>query len=110
MPKSRPSFMTFYRDHYFAEHSHPANIALHVAGTLLGLGLIAAALTVISPWWLLAFPVVHVGPGLIGHRFFERNPDVGDVRVLRTDVPVYLFLFANHLLTWRLLTGRSAQL
>ena len=32
-------FGSFYRDHFIPEHSHPANIALHIVGTLAGLAL-----------------------------------------------------------------------
>jgi hypothetical protein len=93
------SFSQFYRDHFLAEHRHPANIACHIAGTLAGLALIAAGLTVISPWWIILFPVVHAAPGLIGHRLFERNAAVGDVRVLRRDFPRRWFIAANHVMT-----------
>ena len=64
----RPRFRAFYTEHYLAEHHHPITIALHVFGTLAGLGLLGAALAMaISPWWALVFPLVHAGPGLIGH-------------------------------------------
>lgn len=103
----RPSFRSFYAEHYLAEHRHPITIALHVFGTLAGLGLLSAALAMlISPWWALAFPLVHAGPGLIGHRSFERNTAVGDTRLTRTDFPLHWFIAANHVLTARLLVGR----
>lgn len=103
----RPPFATFYRDHYLAEHSTTANIAFHMAGTVAALALLVAVFAgTISPWWALAFPIVHVVPGLIGHRFFERNADVGDIRITRSDFPGYWFMIANHLLLFRLLTGR----
>ncbi|MFM2409664.1 MAG: hypothetical protein RL481_492 [Pseudomonadota bacterium] len=101
------NFGDFYRDHFLAEHRSTANIALHMAGTVGGLALLLTAFTgLISPWWAFAFPIVHVAPGLIGHRLFERNEAVGDVRVLRTDFPGYWFIIANHVLLFRLLTGR----
>jgi hypothetical protein len=104
-PLIRPDFATFFATDYLAEHRHPVNIALHMIGTLGGLGLIALALTV-WPWWaMLAWPLVNVLPGQVGHRLFERNPAVGDLRITRTDYPVYWFLIANHILTARLLTG-----
>jgi hypothetical protein len=100
------SYERFYNEHYLAEHRHPANVALHVAGTLLGLAWVGASLWLQAPWWALAFPVVHALPGLIGHRLFERDAAVGDVRVLRKDFSPLWFIAANHRLTWRLLTGR----
>jgi hypothetical protein len=99
-------FRRFYADHFRAEHTHPANVALHVAGTLAGLTLIAAGLTIISSWWILLFPAVHAAPGLVGHRLFERNAAVGDLRVTRTDFPGYWFIAANHLMTAELI-GRA---
>lgn len=94
-------FSSFYQDHFIPEHSHPANIALHIVGTLAGLALIVAGLTVIPIWWVLLFPLIHVGPGLIGHRLFDRSEEVGDLRVLRKDFPLWWFLIANHVLTAR---------
>jgi hypothetical protein len=106
----RPAFSTFYSDHYLAEHRVPANIALHMFGTIAGIALAVAVLSgAIVIWWLLAFPVVHGAPGLIGHRLFERNDAVGDIRVNRTDFPAYWFVAANHIFLWDLLTGRNRQ-
>ena len=98
----RINFNQFYRDHFIPEHSHPGNVVLHVLGTLAGIALILASTTIIPIWSMLLFPLVHVAPGLIGHRLFERNEAVGDVRVLRTDFPLWWFLVANHWMTMRL--------
>jgi hypothetical protein len=104
--QNQVSFQSFWREIFPAEHRHPANVALHVFGVLAGFALIGAALT-IWPWWAaLAFPVVHVAPGLMGHRLFERNEDVGDVRLTRTDFPLYWFLIANHIMAAQVLTGQ----
>jgi hypothetical protein len=104
---TRPSFAEFYEQHFLPEHRHPANVALHVAGTLLGLAWLPIALFALgSPLWLLLFPLIHAAPGLIGHRLFERNAAVGDVRVLRKDFPSRWFIVANHRMSWDLLTGR----
>lgn len=102
---ARPDFATFFSGDYLAEHRNPVNVALHVLGTLGGIALIVLAAT-IWPWWaVLAWPFVVVLPGLAGHRLFERNAAVGDLRIARTDYPGYWFLIANHVLTARLLTG-----
>jgi hypothetical protein len=102
------NFTEFYQNHYPAEHTVPANIALHMFGTAAGIALLLVVVAgTISPWWALAFPVVHVVPGLIGHRLFERNEDVGDARLLRTDFPLYWFMIANHIELWTLITGRQ---
>jgi hypothetical protein len=104
---ARPTFSAFYQDHYLAEHQAKANVAMHAIGTIAGLTLIIAVLfALISPWWTLAFPIVHAAPGLIGHRLFERSDAVGDVRITRTDFPPHWFIAANHIFLWRLMTGR----
>jgi hypothetical protein len=103
---NRPRFMEFYRGEYTADHRHPANIAAHMAGTIAGLALLAASLTSISFWWALAFPVVHAGPGLIGHRLFDRNVEKGDLRLLAGNTPNWWFMVANHIMTLAVLTGR----
>ena len=100
------SFSEFYKDHYLADHRHPANVALHIVGTLAGLGLIGLSLILIPYWWALLFPIVHAAPGLIGHRLFDRDDEVGDVRLFRTDFPLHWFIVANHILTAKVLTGR----
>ena len=94
----RPSFVHFYRTQYRDEHRITANIMLHVVGVVAGLAVIAASFTVWPLWTVLLFPVAHALPGLLGHRLFERDAGVGDVRVTRTDVPVWWFLVANHML------------
>lgn len=114
LPEGSKSFSTFYRGAYAADHSHPVNRALHMTGTLAGIGLLATGLAgAIAPWWLLGFPVVHVAPGLVGHRLFDRNLDLGDVRVIGGDYPNLWFMAANHLMTvtvlWRLLTLRDIR-
>jgi hypothetical protein len=66
-------------------------------GTFGGLALLIASVTIIPLWWALAFPIVHAVPGLIGHRLFERNAELGDVRVFNGAYPGHWFMGANHL-------------
>jgi hypothetical protein len=102
-------FSTFYTEVFLPEHRHPANVALHAVGTALGLALLAFAAWR-GPWWIAAFfPVVHALPGLVGHRLFERNATVGDVRVTRTDHPLWWFIVANHRMAWEGLTARRRR-
>jgi hypothetical protein len=103
LPNDRPGFRAFYREHFLAEHRHPSNVALHVFGTLASAAFVVAALASALPWLALLYPVVHAAPGLLGHRLFERNAAVGDVRVLRTDFSPLWFIAANHVLTFDLL-------
>jgi hypothetical protein len=108
LPATGKTFMTyadFYAGPYRTDHRHPANLALHMAGTLAGLALLLAAIAqLISPWWALAFPIVHALPGLIGHRLFDRNEAVGDLRITRSDYPAFWFIRANHRMTWDVFT------
>jgi len=95
-------FADFYREVFLPEHAHPVNRALHVAGTLAGLGYLVWVLTLPVWPWVLAlglFPLVHAAPGLTGHRLFERSAAVGDARWRRQDFPAWWFIAANHRLT-----------
>ena len=98
---ARPSFATFYCTVFLAEHTHPMNISLHVTGTLLGSALIPWALFMGLPWLIVLYPVVHALPGLLGHRFLERNAAVGDIRVMRKDYSPLWFIVGNHILTYQ---------
>lgn len=103
---TRSTFSTFYKTTYRTDHRHPANLAMHIIGVVAGLAVIAASLSVWPLWAALVFPIVHVVPGLIGHRFFDRDQAVGDLRLTRTDYPLWWFLIANHLMAARVLTLR----
>jgi hypothetical protein len=106
----RLPFRRFYREVFLAEHRHPINIALHAGATLASAAYVVAVLAYsASAWWLLLYPAVHAVPGLVGHRLFERNANVGDVRVLRRDYPAIWFIAGNHLMTLMLLSGRLAS-
>jgi hypothetical protein len=98
------AFAGFYRDVFLPEHSHPVNVALHVLGTVAALAMLPVVVLAGWPWLALLFPVVHGAPGLLGHRFLERNLAVGDVRLNRTDFSPLWFIAANHRMTWELLT------
>ncbi|MFM7735794.1 MAG: Mpo1-like protein, partial [Alphaproteobacteria bacterium] len=94
---------------FLAEHRHPVVILLHAIGCVASFSWVAWCLVRLHwPWTLLAlaYPVVHALPGLVGHRLFERNEAVGDLRVLRKDFPLPWFIAANHRLTWDALRGR----
>jgi hypothetical protein len=103
MPARQLSFRKFYADHYLPDHKHPANIALHIAGTFGSAAFAIAALASPMPWLALLYPVVHAAPGLVGHRLFDRNRDIGDVRFINGKFPNLWFIAANHILTASLL-------
>jgi hypothetical protein len=99
------TFTRFYQHVFLPEHQHPATVAMHVLGTLASSALIVAVMAGSIAWWLaLLFPVVHAAPGLIGHRLFERNSLIGDVRVTRRDYPPLWFIVGNHRMLWDLVT------
>jgi hypothetical protein len=58
--------------YYLREHSRPASRALHYLGTVCSMGAIVAG-AIVSPWWLLAAPVLGYGPAWIGHFVIEKN-------------------------------------
>jgi hypothetical protein len=107
MSSTRIPFKTFYREVFLPEHRHPVNVALHIGGTLAGLAWIPLALSAPGMWKLavLLFPVVHGAPGILGHRLLERSADVGDARWRRKDHSPWLFIAANHRLTFERLLG-----
>lgn len=112
-PALKISFSDFYRSHFLPEHRHPVNVGLHVAGTLVSAAFVPFVLATASPLYLLLYPLVHAVPGLVGHRLFERNAVIGDVRVLRKDFSPLWFIAANHVLSFEVsrqaLGGRARR-
>ena len=94
------SFEEFYVHHFLAEHRHPANVALHIFGTVASAAFLPAMVLSAQPWWALLYPLVHAAPGVLGHRLFERDAAVGDMRLMRTDFPLWWFIIGNHRMTW----------
>lgn len=73
MAERYASFREFY-PYYLSEHRDPTCRRLHFIGSALILVLIGLVVaTVLSPWWLLAIPVVGYGFAWVGHFFFEHN-------------------------------------
>jgi len=103
MTTSVARFNAFYRTVFLAEHRHQINIAMHVFGTIASALWVVVSVLGTQPAWVLLYPLVHAAPGLIGHRLFERNAVIGDVRVTRSDYSPVWFIMANHCLTWDLL-------
>jgi hypothetical protein len=66
------SFRDFY-PFYLGEHTHPTSRRLHVAGTLLALTLLAAALVSGRLALLWAVPVAGYAFAWAGHYLFEKN-------------------------------------
>lgn len=95
-------FQRFYTEVFLSEHLHPMNVAFHVAGTVAAWLVVAVAFFLQTYGLLLLFPVLLFVPGLAGHRLFERNAAVGDLRVARQDYPVHWFVLGNSLMVWDL--------
>ena len=66
------SFREFY-PFYLGEHAHPASRRLHFAGSCGVLLLVALAIGLRDPRWLLGAPPCGYGFAWIGHFVFEKN-------------------------------------
>jgi hypothetical protein len=98
-------FSRFYNNQFTAEHQNSLNIFMHVFGTVGSAVFLIWALTS-TYWWLaLLYPAVHALPGLLGHRLFEKSPELGNLRINRTDFPLWWFIIANHILTAKVAKG-----
>lgn len=93
------SFGEFY-PYYLAEHSDRNCRRMHFVGSWLVLVTIAAGM-LISPWWLLAAPVVGYGFAWIGHYAFEKN------RPATFEYPFYS-LAGDWMMFFDILRGRVA--
>lgn len=99
MSERYASFRDFY-PHYLGEHRDVNCRRMHFLGSALALLLLALVLAgVLSPWWLLAAPVVGYGCAWIGHFAFERN------RPATFRYPLWSFL-GDWVMFWQILTGR----
>lgn len=65
------SFREFY-PYYLGEHSDRMCRRMHFVGTSLVLVCLGLAVA-LSPWWLLAVPLVGYGFAWVGHFVFEKN-------------------------------------
>lgn len=67
------SFREFY-PYYLSEHRNPTCRRLHVVGSgLIVLLVVAVVVGAVSPWCLLAVPLLGYGFAWIGHFAFEKN-------------------------------------
>ena len=67
------SFREFY-PFYLGEHRNRTSRRLHVIGSAGVLAIVVLVIAqVLSPWWLLAVPVLGYGFAWVGHFFFEKN-------------------------------------
>lgn len=82
---------------YVRAHSRRGTRLLHAAGSTLALACVVLALTV-SPWFLLAAPLIGYGFAWYGHFFVEHN------RPATFGHPFYS-LAADYVMVWKMVTG-----
>jgi hypothetical protein len=87
---------------YLAEHSRPATRWFHFAGTVVWLGLLAAALATLTWWLLVAMPVAAYGLAWFSHFAIERNRPATFLHPLWS-------LRADHRMALLMLTGRLGR-
>lgn len=68
-------FQTFeeFWPHYVREHANKLTRQIHVAGTTVALGCLAAGLLTRQRWLLLAAPVAGYAPAWLAHLVVEKN-------------------------------------
>ncbi len=83
--------------HYVRAHSRSRTRILHAIGSLLALTCIALAIF-ISPWFLLAAPVIGYSFAWYGHFFVEHNKPA-------TFGHPFYSLAADYVMVWKMMTG-----
>lgn len=58
---------------YLREHGQPWTRRWHIAGTLVALALVVAAIVLLNPWLLVAALLAGYGPAFGSHFLFEKN-------------------------------------
>ena len=101
MPSSKRTFEEFW-PHYLAEHSRPATRWFHLAGTLVWLALLAAALATRNWWLLVVIPFAAYGLAWFSHFLIERNKPA-------TFQHPWWSLRADHRMAFLMLTGRLGR-
>lgn len=91
------SFAEFW-PHYVRAHSRPATRALHAIGSMLALACIALAI-IVSPWFLLAAPIIGYAFAWYGHFFVEHNKPA-------TFGHPFYSLAADYVMIFKMLTAR----
>lgn len=91
------SFAEFW-PHYVRAHSRPRTRILHAIGSTLALACIVLAI-VVSPWFLLAAPLIGYAFAWYGHFFVEHNKPA-------TFGHPFYSLAADYVMVFKMITGR----
>jgi hypothetical protein len=86
---------------YVRAHSRPRTRLLHAIGSILALICIALAVAV-SPWFLLAAPLIGYAFAWYGHFFVEHNKPA-------TFGHPFYSLAADYVMLWKILSGRMNE-
>jgi hypothetical protein len=85
--------------YYLTEHRNHISRGLHIFGTLLVLGILAAA-PILGKFYLLwLLPVIGYGFAWVGHAFFEKNKPA-------TFQYPFFSLASDFIMLWDFLTGK----
>lgn len=92
--------MTFaeFWPRYLQAHRDPRTRLAHVAGTLAGTALLAAAVAAKRPWFALAGVAAGYGPAWLSHAFIERNRP-------ETFRAPFASLAADYVMAWHVMRG-----
>ena len=93
----RMSFQEFW-PRYLDAHRDPRTRMFHVAGTIAGTALAAAAVATRRPWLAAAALVAGYGPAWFSHAFIERNRP-------ETFRAPFSSLAADYIMAWHVLRG-----
>ncbi|HIV72180.1 MAG TPA: DUF962 domain-containing protein [Candidatus Aquabacterium excrementipullorum] len=92
------TFREFY-PFYLSQHEDLTCRRLHVVGSVLVLGVVAAAVLTANWWLLLLAPLFGYGFAWVGHFRFEKN------RPATFEYPLYSFM-GDWVMLWQSLTGK----
>ena len=73
MAETKYKTLAEFWPYYLSEHLNPVNRWLHVVGSTMGLGWLAAAILLPNPWLILAAIANGYGFAWVGHFVVEKN-------------------------------------
>jgi hypothetical protein len=101
MSEAPRNFAEFW-PHYVRAHSRPLTRRFHFTGTVMGWGLLVAAVLLRNPWLVVAALLVGYALAWISHFFIEHN------RPATFGHPLWSWL-SDQKMVWLMLTGRMEE-